>query len=154
MLFVSWPRFAAAVRKEGAGALAFVTGATILALLPESRQSIFAVPWFVAFLAVSLDRVRFERWAVPAFGATALVLSRVWFRIGAGTSDDLAQLRVYFMPHGPYMQTRDYWWQAAAVLILVAVARATYLSAIRSGGTSAPGDVLERPTASRESASQ
>lgn len=123
LLLVYWPSVAAVIRRDGAGSLAFMAGAVILAMLPESRQSIMALPWFALFFVRALDTTRLPRAIVPTLGALSLLTSRAWLSVGPGTARDLAQLHAYFLQHGPYMTATDYAWQTLfATSCLIAAA--------------------------------
>ena len=118
LLVMYWPQVCRAARALGPGLVAFVAISVVLGLLPESRQSLFSVPAFVALFAVATDRERWSRALLWGFAVASIILSKFWLTIGPADGSDLSQLRLYFINHGPYMDNAAYAAHGAAVLLL------------------------------------
>jgi hypothetical protein len=113
-----WPGVAETVRRFGPGFVAFFACSLILAMAPESRWSLFSVPAFVTVLVATTDRLRLGGVLYWVLAIAALVLSKAWLRIGPADGSDFAQLRLYFMNVGPYMDNGSYVVQGIAVSLL------------------------------------
>jgi hypothetical protein len=124
LLVPLWRDFVRAVHAWGPGATAAVLLAVVVAIGPESRQSMFTWPLVLAPLCVAADRRGVPGRVVGAAGALALVLTKVWLPHNthpvAAMRDPGDATRVvygaYFDNQGPYMSAAAYAAHAAAAV--------------------------------------
>ena len=124
LLAFFWDRVSAVARQHGLGMVLFFIMSLFLGLNSESRQSIFAYPFFVAFLVKAIEPMKLRASFCWLFGAVALVMSKFWLRINLAPFDGLGPqefpLQYYFLNHGPWMADLTFLLQAALVLLVAA----------------------------------
>jgi hypothetical protein len=122
LLALVWNRVSAVVRQHGVGMVLFFMMSLFLCLNSESRQLIFAYPFFVAFLVKAVEPIRWRASFYLVFGALSLVMSKFWLRINVGSMEGLSPqefpLQYYFLNHGPWMADSTFLLQAALVSLL------------------------------------
>lgn len=124
LLVVAWPRAVRVVQRQGLGLVAYVAATLGLALGPESRLLMFALPAYAAIAAKAADEAGMPKWAYAAFAAASVALSKFWFVINAEPFSEPAlpeRFQRYFMHMGPFLLMPSYLWHAAiaAALLLV-----------------------------------
>jgi hypothetical protein len=143
LMVLLWDRVSAVVRQQGAGMVLFFLMSLFLGLNSESRQLIFAYPFFVAFLVKAVEPIRWGASFYWAFGAVALVMSKFWLRINTGPLEGLSPqefpLQYYFLNHGPWMTDSTFLLQAALVsLITLLFATSLYSTGSWRNGVANP----------------
>lgn len=73
-----WSRVCARVRAAGFGLVLFTAAGLMQAIGPEARQLVCLFPVVALFTAAVVDRLNWSPGRIIAFGAAALVASRVW----------------------------------------------------------------------------
>ncbi len=124
-----WKSIVRNLYKYGPGLVLFTTGNLVLSLTSESRFLTQAFPFLVAFTVQAADGIHFERHFLPAFSTSALLFSKVWYRINIAWQAGFPQ--AYFMNYGPWMSPEMYTVQGCAVLLTAIL----LMSGVRTGET-------------------
>lgn len=124
---LNWVRVCREVRAAGLGLVLFVAAGLVQSIGPEARQMVCLFPVVAVFAAVVVDRQNWSPGRLTAFGAVALVASRVWLPLNSNSwpTEDLLYeypMQRLFMLAG-WPTTESYVLLAGCVLVLlVAVA--------------------------------
>ena len=130
LLLLHWRSFSALARRWGPGLPLFLSLALIVALTPESRQSVLAWPAFAALLARYGDEQGWQTRLVVVAGVLALALSKFWLQITTPEASSWArvhttwlsdamsavQYRRWYASAGPWMTNEMYLLHLALLL--------------------------------------
>ncbi len=112
-----WPRVYRHVAACGLGLVGFIAGHLLLSLNAESRQLVFAFPFFVAFTLKAADEIRWSPAFSWTFAGTALLLSRFWMPINPLEGPLLEfPMQRYMMNFGGWLSDRAFLMLAPPVL--------------------------------------
>lgn len=129
LLIPLWRSYVRVVHSWGTGVTLATLAAAIVALSPESRQSIFALPLIITPLCVAAHQARVRDRFVALTAAVAILMSQIWIPINTSAPavmvDPGANMRAvyarYFMSQGPYMDNAEYAVHVLAVAIVALV---------------------------------
>lgn len=124
LLIILWKPFCRVIQKNGLGLILFMLSSVLISVSAESRQSMSALPFFVAFLAKAADQFDWQVSSLWLLGLIALLFSKVWLPINVAPMEGSIldfPLQYYFMNHGPWMSNFTYLIQGLIVILTGAV---------------------------------
>lgn len=128
LLVPLWRPYVRVIHSWGIGATLAALATALVALGPESRQSIFALPFIIAPLCVAANAVDLPGRFVAVIAGLAVATSQFWLTINTSSLQTMADpsdaVRTvyarYFMNQGPYMTNTEYVGHVLSIAALTA----------------------------------
>ena len=125
LMMLLWKSICKIIFQYGIGLTLFFLINIIISINSESRQLIFALPFFVAFTVKTLEPIQIKPYYYWIFGVIALLYSKVWYSLeGINTfdwhiTDDFFSFpfQRYLMNIGSYMNAQMFFLQGTVILV-------------------------------------